>query len=197
MITYDASLKVETIKFKKNEPVRGVFDRAKLNKIFVDYIYAYLYTAKQKEDVLPTMMFILSDNTDPGAIIAVPFNLPGYTQENIEGFVALLLEQYPEKDFQLEMVMYSRFDPDFLSSDKYKIMFGARDSSGAFVHSVYIFERTKGKQDNMTHYKMTTRGFDQWVQPEKDQFEDKYLRDVLSTYLVLSSFRQYRLQHVK
>jgi hypothetical protein len=176
------------IKIDKAGPVRGIYTRLQLNRIFSDYIYAYLHTAKSALNVVPTLMFILSERDDEtSAPIAVPFNIANYELEPLEGFVSLVLEQYPPNIYQLEMVLYARFAPDYKEVEEHKIMFGARDIGGSTAHTVYRCPNKEGKL--MTHHEMASENFDRWF-PLGKGVRDDYLAAAVNNYFTLVSFKR-------
>ena len=130
--------------------------------------------------------------------VAVPFTISDYEIESLEGFVSLLVEQYPPAGFCLEMVMYTRFDPDFQSKEKYKIMFGAKDTSGAMVHTVYEYQQSR-HGDKMTPYKLPIPNMKTWIpaNPKVKGFEDKYLSAAVSCYHSMITFHTLNHSYVK
>lgn len=135
-------------------------------------------------------MFILHETGSEDQPVAVPFNIGDYDVESLEGFVSLLIEQYPPEFYAVEMVMYTRFDPDFQSRESFRIMFGAKDLAGAQMHTVYTYKQGIN-HDKMEHYKMPLNNFDEWIpaDPSHKGFEDKYLDAALSLYHTLVTFK--------
>jgi hypothetical protein len=133
-------------------------------------------------------MFIFSEPGDPTASpVAVPFNIASYEYDSLEGFVTLTIEQYPPEIYQLEMVLYARFSPDYLDVDEHKIMFGARDIGGSTAHTVYVCPNEKGKL--MKHHTMSSDNFDRWF-PINKGVRDDYLAAAVNNYFTLISFRR-------
>lgn len=133
----------------------------------------------------------MSERSNPQSqVICVPFNMDEYDIVSLEGFVHLLIDQYPPEEFAFHMAMYSRFEPQHLSKEEYKIMFCAKDTWGAQVYSVYRHVQGKGK-DTMFHYPMDSDNFDAWV--HDTDFKDDYLAAAVNMYHTLLSFRQLKL----
>lgn len=118
--------------------------------------------------------------------IVVPFNVGDYNPDQLEGFVALLVEQYPPEQYALHMVIYARFDPDFNSKKEFTILFGAKDSWGSSLHTAYLYTRHHG-YDAMTHKKMNDKYFDKWI--HRPLFKDEYLNTAVAQYHTCVSMR--------
>ncbi len=155
-----------------------------------DYIYAYLETAVTAGQPVPTLMFVMhhipSAEQHP---IVVPFNIADYESENLEGFVALLVEQYPPEEYALHMILYARFDPDFMAKGEFTVLFGAKDTWGSSLHTAYLYTRHSG-YDVMTHKKMNKKYFDKWV--HRPLFKDEYLNNAVAQYHTFINMRVVR-----
>ena len=187
----DKFLQVATLNQSKAIEPKGVLSRFRLTQVFSDYIYAHLYNSHNLLQLTPTVMFIMTDLADANAqVICVPFNMDTYDLELLEGFITLLIEQYPPEHYMFHMVMYSRFEPDHLDKEESKVMFCAKDSWGSRVSSVYKQTHLKGKNE-MKHYPMSQDNFDCWL--NKSDFQDEYTTEAVNIYHSLVSFKQIKL----
>lgn len=183
----DTSLRVATLGKGRVPAPKGKFSREVLTKVITDYIYAYLETAMKLGQPVPTMMFVLHDNKaeNPSPLV-VPYTLNEYDLEALEGFTALLLEQYPIKDYSLEMVLYARFEADFRKKGEFNVMFGARDIGGASLHTSYRYTRYKAYEE-LTHQNGDRPYFDRWIQ--KSKIKDDFLNGALAQYFTLITMK--------
>lgn len=183
----DRSLRVATLS-KGNAPEpKGAFSRAVLTKVITDYIYAYLETSVNLNQPAPTLMFVLHDMTmaNPHPVV-VPFSLETYDIETLEGFIVLLIEQYPPDQYGMNMALYARFDPEYRAKGEFNVLFGARDSWGSSLHTSYVYRRYKD-YDEMTHKPINNKYFDTWIQRAK--FNDDFLNTAVSHYHTMVSMK--------
>lgn len=159
---------------------KGRFSREILTKVIHDYIYAYRETTKQLRQPSPTLMFVLYDVVNEGAApVVVPFSLNAYEIDSLEGFAALLIEQYPASQYNLEMVIYARYDVDHLKKGEFNVLFGARDIGGCSLHSQYHYKRYK-QYEELTHKNNGKKYFDVWLQ--NPVIKDDFLNAAVANY---------------
>jgi len=139
--------------------------------------------------VAPTLLFVMCDKNGEPSPLAVPFNIVGYSIDDLEKMVGVLLEQYPEDRYVLQMVMYANLPPDFQSHAAFQVMFGARDLYGTTIHTVYTHSRI-GDEGLMKHKKFGD-GFDSWIQNtiKHKTLNDPYLKAATEIYQVMLSLR--------
>lgn len=183
----DKSLRVATLNKGKAPEPKGIFSREKLTEIIRDYIYAYLETTITAGQPVPTLMFVMHQiGIDEPSPIVVPFSIGDYDSENLEGFVALLVEQYPPEEYAFHMALYARFDADFRAKGEFTVLFGAKDSWGSSVHTAYLYKRYPG-YDEMSHKKMNVKYFDKWI--NRPLFRDDYLNTAVAQYHTFVNMR--------
>lgn len=128
----------------------------------------------------PTLMYVMHDRENKALHpIVVPFMLSNYDLDSVEGYAALLIEQYPPSRFSLEMCIYARFETDFLQKGEFSVLFGGRDIGGCSIHSSYRYKRQKSHEE-LIHQEADKNYLDIWLQ--KPVIQDAFLNAAVANY---------------
>lgn len=173
----------------------GKINRKELNTVFKGYINAYVETANEVGFMTPTIMFVFSEKGGDKQRVLFPYTLPSYTEKTLVEITRALLFRCPPSTHSLEMVMYTRFNPNFKELETHDIMFSGRDMAGSVIHSV--FRCTKVNQQKANIQGRELKGMNTWIPQDTSvdtpfpRINDAFLDQITAVYSLSVSMEEY------